>query len=99
MTEITEDDRNKLAQILDTNRGGERGGYSPHGLQPVTDDSLVLIRRGRWSNDGKFHRFSDGEPACGAESESGYRTCSIEEADDNDKCANCWPEVADTDQR
>lgn len=92
---LSNSDKERLADLLEKNRGGGRGGYSPRQLDPVTDESVVLVRRGEWGSDAKYHKFSDGTPACRVESDSGYRTATIEQADAHrDYCRYCWPEEA-----
>ena len=92
---LTTTDKERLTELLEKNRGGGRGGYTPQELDPVTDDSVVLVRRGEWNNDARYHKCADGDPACRAESESGYRTSPLEEAAAHrGHCRYCWPDGA-----
>lgn len=92
---LSNSDKERLTELLEKNRGGARGGYTPQSLDPVTDESIVLVRRGEWGNDARFHKYADGDPACRAESQAGYRTSSIEEAAAyRGHCRYCWPDGA-----
>lgn len=99
---LTETDKQRLAQLLEKNRGladdgeGEgkgRGGYTPRSVATPTDETVALVRKGEWSNDVKYHAYADGEPACGISTKGEFRTMDIDEvALWRSPCSYCYPE-------